>query len=523
MAGRNPDGAPASRGIPAGLLVAATRSGAGKTTTTLALLASLRRRGLRVQAAKAGPDFIDPGHHARMTGRPSCNLDTWMGGESSLRRVLARACADGPDMTLVEGVMGLYDGSGDGSGSSADVARVLGLPVLLLLDARGAAQSVAAVAEGFLRHRARGRAGERIPPPHFAGVVCTHVGSEAHAAMLREACADLPVPLLGCLPREGAPRLPSSHLGLVMADELAMSPAMIAGMADWLEAHLDVDALLARIGVAMPCAGGSRPRACAASRSSGRLPDAGASLSAGVASLRDDMISRAVFPVRPRVAVARDEVCCFCYADLPALLAELGAEVVFFSPLRDRALPPDCRAVYLPGGYPELHAADLAGNAAMRESVLRHAACGGRIHGECGGYMLLMRSLTLPDGTRVPLWGCLPQDARLERSRAALGYREVRPWTAPECRSRDAEEGGYAAGSPASAAIWRGHEFHYSRLLPGSLPPECRPLWRVRGRMGAPLPDEGCVRGHVSGSWVHLYPEGSCLFWRQFIHGELPR
>lgn len=628
------DAAAGSAHAPAGLLIAATHSGAGKTVTTLALLAALRRRGLRVQAGKAGPDFIDPTHHARVTGRPSCNLDTWMGGESALPRILDACRADAPDAVIIEGVMGLHDGAGNGAGSSADVARVLELPVLLLIDVRGMAQSAAAVAEGFLQHCPRGAEGETLPPPRFAGIVCTHAGGPAHAALLREACAALPVPLLGILPRAGAPHIASRHLGLVMADEVDFSPARLDSMADWLEQHMDVDALLARMRampmrpyvqppaprprgeharrtastagtkssacsaaaagtvaeiLACPAASGAGTEtpACSAAVATGTGTSASTDASAaGIKSSADAAAatgaeilacpaaavtgaeisacsaavaagapplprragrSKLAFSpaARPRVAVARDAAFCFCYADLPALLETLGAEPVFFSPLTDSSLPPDCRAVYLTGGYPELHAAALAANTAMRDSLRRFAADGGRMHGECGGYMYLMHSVALPDGQTFPLCGCLPLSCGLDTERPALGYREVRPWAAqsplaapqrpPAARlqpRRSAAQAEHICPTPATAAraaytgvpfsCWRGHEFHYSRLQNTIMPPDCRPLWRVADRTGAPLPDEGCVRGKVSGSWVHLYPAGSEDFWRQLICGELP-
>lgn len=226
---------------PLGLLIAGTRSGCGKTTVTLALLAALARRGCAVQACKVGPDFIDPTHHAALTGRPSYNLDTWMGGPEGMERVFARALRSSPaDLVLVEGVMGLFDGAREtgGAGSSAHVARRLGLPVLLVADVRGMAQSAAALARGYLQH---------MPELTFAGVVCTHVGGRGHRDMLREAFAAAALPLLGLLPREGAPELSSRHLGLLMAHEAALTTAQRNAAADWLERRMDLDALLARL------------------------------------------------------------------------------------------------------------------------------------------------------------------------------------------------------------------------------------------------------------------------------------
>lgn len=457
-------------------MIAGTRSGCGKTTLTLCLLAALSRRGLAVRTCKAGPDFIDPTHHAALTGRPSYNVDTWMGERGGARRVRARMRreARGADMLLAEGVMGLYDGARGmgGPGSTAHAARLLGLPVLLVADARGMGQSAAALAAGFVRQK------PRLP---FAGVVCAHVGSEAHQSMLREAFAGAfgvkGPPLLGLLPRQGLPELPSRHLGLLMAHEHVWDEARRQAMADWCETHLDMETLLRRCRRAVPEAAGED-----AEEEARRFAPS--------------------MSVRPRIAVARDEAFCFLYPDMPDVLEEEGAETVFFSPLRDGGLPPGCAALYLPGGYPELHAERLAANASMREALRMFVAGGGRVYGECGGYMYLMESLEI-EGRRHTMCGCLPLRCRVESARAALGYREVIP----------------APGSPFAGKTpraGRGHEFHYARLTEETALP---PLWRVRDRHGRELPPEGVILGGIAASWTHLYPEGARALLRGFIYG----
>ncbi len=496
---------------PLGLLIAGTCSGCGKTTVTLALLASLARRGYAVQACKVGPDFIDPTYHTSLTGRPSYNLDTWMGGSEGMERVFARALRSSPaDLVLVEGVMGLFDGAREsgGAGSTAHAARRLRLPVLLVADVRGMAQSAAALAQGYLRH---------MPELTFAGVVCTHVGGQGHREMLREAFAAAELPLLGLLPRDGAPALASRHLGLLMAYETPLTSPQRNAAADWLERHLDLDALLARL-----------PRL---RHGQGEQEN----------SAETPHPHRRKNTSRPRLGIARDEAFCFLYPDIPDALRELGLEPVFFSPLRDEALPPDCAALYFPGGYPELHGAALSGNTSLRSAVRCFSASGGVVYGECGGYMYLMKNIEF-QGQHWPMTGCLPLSCRLEEKRSALGYREVTP----------AGPGVFLPpGAPGLPPSGRGHEYHYARIVPRAAsarlcpaPPGCaplannfttfshnaeaaheqpdvsaallNPLWHVRDRNGRSLPDEGVIMNNTAGSWVHLYPEGARALLENF-------
>ncbi|MFC4679133.1 DUF1611 domain-containing protein [Desulfovibrio legallii] len=608
---------------PPGCVVAGTGSASGKTTCTLALLCALRARGLTARAAKTGPDFIDVAFHAALTGQPAANLDTWMcraarptaratpGRQlpAGLRRLYARLCAPDaagrpPDLIVVEGAMGLFDGGHRGAGSTALLAARLGLPVLLCLHAGGLGQSAAAVAEGFLRHRPAWAAHEA--PLAFLGLICTHVGSPRHADLLRTALAPLrkDLPLLGLLPRQGAPDLRSRHLGLVEARE-ALPFMDRAGLARWMEENCRLDQLLRRLGLAvgraapadLPAGSAARLTACHALSLTPSLPPdpavnparalsanltdiptgtltakqtatasplppakpaagspadrATAPVAAAAPATRFFAAARAVPPDlapppaatscapnpaaaasadallpppaapararrpsrrsrrRPVVGMAWDAAFSFCYADLPALWQELGAQVAVFSPLRDSAPPPYCAGLYFPGGYPELHAAALAANTSFRTALTRLADAGLPIYGECGGYIYLMRSLHL-SGQDYPMSGLLPQTCTLTDRRAALGYRAalaLPDWPAP---------------TQTAAPLWtRGHEYHYAQE-DGPLPAACRPLWRLYDSAGGLLREEGCRLGSVAGSWLHCYPEGSRRFWRTWLRALPP-
>lgn len=480
------------------LLLAGASSNVGKTVTMAALLCALQARGISVCPAKTGPDYIDAAWHAAFCGAASVNLDTWMaaGGppesvpaprrlRESLMQVRQRLAGQSRQdaLLLVEGAMGLFDGAagpeGGGEGSSAHLAALCGLPVVLLVNVRGMGQSAAALAEGFLRFRPRWMGRRKL---HFLGFLCTHVGSEKHRALLESAFAPLErrygVPLLGCLPRAGAPDIASRHLGLVQAQEAAASLDRQA-LAHWLEDNMQLDRLLHALG----------------------LPSR---VSVSVASATADPAeaSRRKRRRAPVVAIARDEAFSFLYADLPPLLRQLGAEVCFFSPLRDRL--PACDGVYLPGGYPELYGTRLAENTGLYSDLQQAALRDGLpVHGECGGYLYLMRRLFLRDGGACSFCGLLPLEARLQDSRAALGYRAVRV---------------LPGWLPAHAAqpLWvRGHEFHYAALCTGVDADTA--LWQSHDAAGHPLGAEGCRAGRVSGTWIHAYPQGARAFWRAWL------
>ncbi|BCR03735.1 cobyrinate a,c-diamide synthase [Desulfuromonas versatilis] len=444
------------------LIISAPSSGCGKTTVTLGLLAALRRRGVRVAPFKVGPDFIDPGHHAAACGRVSRNLDGWMCGEAWVRGAFARGCA-GAEVAVVEGVMGLFDGASGASdvGSSAEIARWLGGQAVLVVDARAQARSAAALVQGFAGFE---------PRLEFAGVIFNRVGSPGHAEMLREAVASVPglPPVLGCLPRAEDLAMPERHLGLVTAGEGAVDAEFFARVADWVEAGVDLDALLALPGVRASENGAQKVTFQDLTPGSGR---------------------------RVRIGVGRDAAFCFYYPDNLELLEQAGAELVFFSPLGDGRLPVDLDGLYLGGGYPELHTASLAANRALLEEIRRAAENGLPVYAECGGFMALARGI---DG--VAMAGIFPAEARMLPRRRALGYREV----------------SLTADSPLgpTGTVARGHEFHYSEM---ALPPEVERVYRMTRRAGVDAGEEGYRIGNTLGSYVHLHFGSNPQLARNFV------
>ena len=431
-------------------LVAGTASGVGKTTVTLALLAAFRERGLRVQPFKAGPDFIDPGHHEAVCGVASRTLDAWMLPAEENRRIFWRA-ARGRDVAVVEGMMGLFDGvAGEGeAGSSALLAKMLGLPVVLVVDAGGAVRSAAAVVRGFR---------DFDPALRLAGVVFNRVGGAAHLADLAAAAAPLGVPLLGGLPWEPSATVPERHLGLVTAAETTWTPESVRHLAALARDHLDLARLLADSEVREPATLPPEPPA---------------------------------HPARVRVAVARDAAFCFYYPDNLDRLAAAGAELIEWSPLADAGPPAGTRLLYLGGGYPEVHAPRLAANAGARAALRAFAAAGGAIYAECGGLMYLAETLRTLDGTPHPMCGVLPFGVRMESRLAALGYVQVA--IAP------------GDGTPLEA---RGHEFRHS-TLEGAPAARVETAYEVRDARGGPVRREGYQVGGTLASYVHLH-FGSC-------------
>lgn len=432
-----------------GLIVAAPSSGAGKTTVATALMAALARRGLRVAPAKVGPDYIDPRFHEAACGRASLNLDGWAMRPELLDRLVAASGTDA-DLVLVEGVMGLFDGAPAAGavddGSTAALARRTGWPVLLVVDAARQAGSVAALVHGF-------RSFDRDVP--VAGVLLNRVGGDRHADILRRALVPLGLPVLGAIPRDMQVDRPSRHLGLVQAGEDPTLGDWLDRLAALAESHVDLDAVRA---LARPCGIGAA--------ASAPLP---------------------LPPLGARIAVARDEAFAFLYPHVLDGWHAAGATLVSFSPLADEAPDPAADAVFLPGGYPELHAGRLAAagrfHAGLRAAAVRDAW----IYGECGGFMALGEVLVDADGDGHRMAGLLPLTTRFDRRRLHLGYRLVTART------------GTPLG-PAGSRL-RGHEFHYSSI--GREDDAERPF-AAEDALGTDLGDVGLRRGRILGSYMHL-------------------
>ncbi|NKB55384.1 MAG: cobyrinate a,c-diamide synthase [Alphaproteobacteria bacterium] len=432
-------------GAAPGLIIAAPSSGSGKTTVTLALLRAFRNAGVRVASAKAGPDYIDPGYHAAASGQRCINLDGWGMRDETLTG-LAGSLGIGADLVLCEGVMGLFDGAAGGGGSTADLAVRTGWPVLLVMDVSGQAVSAVAVAEGFVRHR---------DDVDVVGAICNRVGGPGHERMLRDAFAasDVAPPLIGFLPRDPGLQLPERHLGLVQASEHDALDAFLEGAAAHVSAHLDLDRL----------------RACA------------------TVSSCDAKCVRPLPPLGQRIAVAHDGAFAFTYPAVFDGWHDAGAAISFFSPLADEPPAADADAVYLPGGYPELHAGRLAANDTFRRG-LRDAAGGGTaLFGECGGYMVLGQGLVDANGGRHEMTGLLPLETSFADRRLHLGYRRLRTLS----NSCLGDVG----------AQFTGHEFHYATVVHEGLGD---PLFRSEDARGENTISCGLVSGTVAGSFIHL-------------------
>lgn len=434
-------------------VIAGTHSGCGKTSVSLGLMTSLARKGLKVQPFKCGPDFIDPGHHAIACMHdnipvPSHNLDGWMLSESTNLDIFNRSAAT-CDVAVVEGVMGLFDGiSGTrDDGSTAQMAKALGLPVVLVVDARSMARSAAAIVSGYAHFD---------PDVDIAGVIFNRVGSDSHAELLRDAMTLFPdIPVLGCLGRDETISTPSRHLGLVTAEE-DDSADRYQRLADWIEAGMDIDALLANL------------------------------------HSTDVIAPFEPVPEIPSVTIgiARDAAFCFYYEENLRLLRAAGARLVEFSPMNDPYLPDGISGLYLGGGYPELYAFELGQNNKLRREIKEFCAVGHPVYAECGGFMYLMNDI-ITDRGRYAMSGVFPVRAEMGQRFRALGYREATV-------TADSILG--ASGTKA-----RGHEFHYSSIQDEIVPSEMPAIYSLTGRKGPLAGPEGFVRDNTLGSYVHLH------------------
>jgi cobyrinic acid a,c-diamide synthase len=441
--------------IPPGLVISAPASGTGKTTLMLGLLAAFRAQGLVVQSFKCGPDYIDPAFHAAASGRASLNLDSWAMQPSHLAALMQ--AADGADLVLAEGSMGLFDGVASpgetGTGASADIAALAGWPVVLVLDVSGQAQSAAATALGFATLR---------KDVALAGVVLNRVASPRHEALARAGMEAAGIRVLGALPRRESVALPERHLGLVQAEEQPRLAQILSEMASFITEHVDVTAL----------------RAIAA-----QTPTA------------DTAALQKIPPPGNRVALARDAAFSFIYPHLLAGWRAAGAEILPFSPLADEAPDASADACWLPGGYPELHAGRLAAATRFR-SGLRSFAETRPVHGECGGYMAMGECLIDASGTRHEMAGFFKLTTSFEKRRMHLGYRLARLASPIP---------GYREG-----ARLRGHEFHYASILEHNDPP----LAQVVDASGAAVPETGSSKtfdggSRATGSFFHLIAEAT--------------
>jgi cobyrinic acid a,c-diamide synthase len=428
-----------------GLIIAGPRSGVGKTTITLAILAALSRQGIAVRAAKAGPDYIDPAFHAAATGATSINLDSWAMPPALLDALVAET-ADRADLLVIEGVMGLFDGIGGApgrTGATADIAARFHLPVLLVLDVAGQSQSAAAVVRGFASHDSAVR---------IAGVILNRLGSERHRGLVTDAIATLSVPVVGAVPRAEAIALPERHLGLVQAVEHGDLSERLDRLAALAERHIDLSAVVASAQRLAPLPPGAAP---------------------------------ALTPPGQRIALASDAAFTFIYPHILGGWRSAGADIITFSPLADEPPPECCDCCWLPGGYPELHAGTLANAHRFRSGLARFAETR-PVHGECGGYMVLGQGLEDADHVRHAMTGLLGHATSYAERKLHLGYREARLLSD-------------GALGPAGTIV-RGHEFHYAALISSGSE---APFMELRDGQGRPLGLSGGRRGHVTGSFFH--------------------
>jgi cobyrinic acid a,c-diamide synthase len=479
-----------------GIVIAGTHSGCGKTTVVLGLLAALKKKGLAVQSFKAGPDFIDSGIHRLITGRPSRNLDLWMCGEDYVRDCYGKNSADS-DISVVEGVMGLYDGSL----STAALAAALDLPVVLVIDTYGMAESAGAVVKGFvdlsnsplekgdsggcqaavegdskkqppLPPLLRGNISAASPRNRIVGVIFNRVASENHFRRLKGSVRDIPV--LGYLPRDLDFEIPHRHLGLTTAEENPLTKENILKIADTVSLHIDIEKVVELASgpttpsfplVGNPSAGGER---------------------------------------KTKIAVAYDKAFCFYYEDNLDILREAGAEIVFFSPLSDTALPEKADCIYIGGGYPELQAEHLSLNTSMLTALCNWAEAGRPMYAECGGLMYLSRGIHDFEGNFFMMAGVFPFETEMKKGRAHLGYRKVLLKS--------------ACILGAAGESLRGHEFHYSAIR--NHPPfgANNLQYTVQDSSGNVLPEEGCRTKNTVASYIHIHFGSNPAAGRNFIN-----
>lgn len=437
-----------------GVVIAAPASGSGKTTFTLGLLAALKNRGMKPAGFKIGPDFIDAGLHSMITGLPGRNLDGWMLDRSVNLEIFGQGARDA-DIAVAEGVMGLFDGFSGASeaGSTAQMAKWLGLPVLLVADASKTARSFAALVKGFA---------EFDPDCTICGVAANNIAGPGHLKYLEEAMQQVPeVPFLGGIPRNSRAAIPERHLGLYTAEDKVLPEEKINQLAGLVAENLDMDRLISilpetELPATKPTA---LPQPCV------------------------------------RVAVAKDSAFCFYYEDNLDTLRENGCEIVFFSPLTDRELPEGTGGIYLGGGYPELYARTLSENTSMKKSILDACMSGMPVYAECGGFMYLCRSLEDAEGNIFEMTGVFGFETGMEKRLSSLGYREIQT-------SADTLLG------PCGTMV-RGHEFHYSHLKNPDAESRAQNVYTASDRAGKSRSAAGWLARNCLGSYVHLHFKSS--------------
>lgn len=432
----------------AAIAIAGTHSGCGKTTVSLGIMAALTRRGHTVQPFKVGPDFIDPGHHRRVTGRDSHNLDGWMMTQPYNQEIFSRYSCDA-DVSVVEGVMGLFDGfSGkDETGSTAQMAKWLDVPLFLVIDARSMARSAAAIALGFSRFDKK---------LSISGIIFNRIGSDGHADIIDEAMSELSdVPVFGYLPREDGLEIPSRHLGLVTDEDFSIDQKRVDRLAHWIESNLDLDSLITTM----------------------------------QSSISDPTYRSSTRRGKIKIGLARDEAFCFYYSENLRLLREAGAELIPFSPIHDKRLPEDISGIIFGGGYPELHCKALSENRAMLKEIKDYGQKGRPIYGECGGFMYLMNEIRDLQGEGYPMVGLFPMISVMEQRLKSLGYREI--------VTKEPSVLG-----PTDTRI-RGHEFHYSHVI--ETRQASASIYKMTDRKATDKGEEGFMKKNVLGSYVHLH------------------
>lgn len=445
-----------------GFVVAGTNSGCGKTTISLALMACFINRGYNVSPFKVGPDFIDPGHHRRITGVTSRNLDGWMLSKNYNIDTFKKF-STGSDIAIVEGVMGLFDGYSGTSeeGSTAQMAKWTDLPVILVVNAQSMARSAAALVQGF----------ENFDPEiRFAGVIFNKLGSENHLNYLKEALeGNTGIPVLGGIFRDEAIEIPERHLGLITNDEHMLSQEAIGTLSSLIESNIDVETLLENVSEF-----DADDRAGTQADSNGRV----------------------------KIAVAKDKAFCFYYQENIEIMEAAGAEIVFFSPVEDQRLPDNIGGIYLGGGYPELFAGRLSQNDKLIDEIKRMSDNNMPVYGECGGFMYLCKEITDHDGNTYPMTGCLPFSLKMLPKLKALGYREI---TLGE-ETVIGEKGVTA----------RGHEFHYSEIVN---PEESdKSVYQVTKRASTDSVKEGYAKKNTLGSYIHLHFGSNPAIGESFVN-----